>query len=387
MKKLIGYYLFAIIYYICKPLPIKKKRVLAISTHDDGGGSNVSLTVKALQELKQGYTFSHITKGQTLEVKGFQSLSGILFFFLTKPYQLARAEIILLDNVFLPMAYLKVKGNVKVIQLWHGTGTIKKFGQDVNTGKLKKLEYRSNQNITHLIVNSEETKKLYGKAFGIPLERVYPIGLPKTDELLELLFCANYEQDKEANISMKAALLTNYQIPESSRLILYAPTFRDHERKDPKLLERLEDMLRSLPKQYVIGLRLHPFVAEAFRNQQLPERVYQLSFEPDLNSLIIASDALITDYSSIIFEYCLMDKPMVFFAYDLEEFSDHGRGFYHDYMDYVPGAVVRTGEEVGRMFSDDCFDINQIRRFRERSYTNLDGKATTRLLELIQSSR
>lgn len=380
MKKTLGYYLFAIIYYICRPLPLKKRRVLAISTHDDGGGSNVSLVVKALQELKQGYTFSYITKGQTLEVKGFRSISGLLSFFFTKPYQLARAEIILLDNVFLPMAYLKVKDRVKVIQLWHGTGTIKKFGQDVNQGKLKRLEFKANQNITHLIVNSEETKKLYGKAFGVSSERIYSIGLPKTDELLERLTQkSNGQEDFE-----KKSLYLKHHIPENAKLILYAPTFRDHERQDPKLFGRLEDILKILPAEYVLGLRLHPFVAEAFRDQPLPDRTYQMSFEPDINSLILASDGLITDYSSILFEYCLLDKPMVFLAYDLEEFSDQGRGFYYDYKDYVPGPLVRTGAEAGRCFVKDDFDKDRICRFRERSYSNLDGNATNRLLELIQ---
>lgn len=409
MKKTIGYLLFVFIYYLCRPLPLKKKRVMSIITHDDGGGSNVSLLVKAMHEQKAGYSFTYITKGETAEVKGFSSLSHLLTFFIKKPYQLARAEIILLDNVFLPMAYLRVKRKVKVVQLWHGTGTIKKFGQDVNTGKLKELEYRANQNITHLIVNSDEIKRLYSKVFGVREERVYPIGLPKTDQLFRLLSKLEESEgtDREkyldkANVINQAKVLDEtklsdrvetldkgelfrkHGIAEATRLILYAPTFRDNEITETKVWDRLEEILRELPPEYSLGLRLHPYIAKAYAKHSLPDRVYQLSFESDLNSLIMASEALITDYSSIVFEYCLTGKPMVFYAYDLDEFSDSGRGFYYNYMDYVPGPVAQTGAEVARLFRDEQFSIEKVKEFRERNYTYLDGKATLRLIKLIQ---
>ncbi len=379
MLKTIGYRIFALIYQLCRILPIHKKRVLCIVTHDDGEGSNVSLTVKALKEQEAGYSFSYITKKDTLEVKGLSSLRSLFAFFLQKPNQLARAQIILMDNIFLPFAYLRIRKGVKVIQLWHGTGTIKKFGQDVNTGKLRSLEEKANRNITHLIVNSEETRKLYAKTFGINENRVFAIGLPKTDEMLIRInrtTADGMNPDKEL-------IYNKYAIPKNSRLILYAPTFRDQELHNPEVLTKLEDLRKGLPEDCYLGLRLHPFIAKNCLGTELPPRVCQLSFESDLTAVLMASDLLITDYSSIVFEYCLTERPMVFFAYDLEEFSDHGRGFYYNYESYVPGPVVFDAEGAATIIRENRFDQGRIKSFIESNFVYRDGNATERLLKII----
>lgn len=380
MLKSIGYRLFALVYCLCKPLPPKRKRVLCIMTHDDGEGSNVSLAVKVLKQQRAGYSFSYITKRETLDVKGLMNIKGLVSFFLVKPYQLSRAQIILMDNIFLPMAYLKRRRSVKVIQLWHGTGTIKKFGQHVNTGRLKELEKRANSNITHLIVNSEETKRLYAEVFGISEDRVYPIGLPKTDELIHRIG----DSERLGLNRDKDAIYRKYAIPEAAKLVIYAPTFRDNELQGTGILNKLYDLQKCLPEDHYLGLRLHPFIAEASKGVVLPPRVCQMSYETDLNSILMASDILITDYSSVVFEYCLTGKPMVFFAYDLKEFSDYGRGFYYDYAAYVPGPVTTTAEETAAVIREKQFDTKIIASFRDRNYSYLDGKATERLLNILR---
>ncbi len=380
MKKTIGYSLFAMVYYLCRLFPIKKKRVLCIMTHDDGEGSNVSLVARALQKRSEGYSFSYITKKDTLEVKDIASLRKVISFFTLKPYQMARAEIILLDNVFLPFAYLRRRKGTKVVQLWHGTGTIKRFGQDANSGRLKELEKRANANITHLIVNSSEMKELYAGAFGVEKACVYPIGLPKTDELLKRIEKAG----KEKKNADKEYIYRKYQIPEEMKLILYAPTFRDHEVNHPSVEKQLEDLIKWLPEGYAVGLRVHPFVAKALEDGTAGPNIYQLSFEEDVNTVLMAADLLITDYSSIIFEYCLTLRPMIFYAYDYEEFLQHGRGFYYPYQSYVPGPVAYTGKEVGSLIENGEFDRKRIQDFVAQNYHSLDGNAIGRLIELLQ---
>ena len=380
MIKKLGYYLFALVYYLCKPFPIKKKSVLCIMTHDDGEGSNVRIAARAFKDLAEGYTFSYITKSETRAVKSLRGMRTVIAFFFQKPYDLARAEIVLLDNVFIPLAYLHTKKKTKVVQLWHGTGSIKKFGQDVNTGKLKDLEKRANSNVTHLIVNSPEMKKLYSSAFGINEEFIYTIGLPKTDELLmriKKIEVAKKNLDKEY-------IYHKYNIPKLRKLILYAPTFRDNEISNPKMFELLKELSKELPEDYCIGLRLHPFIAKQFKLEQMDQRIFQLSFEKDVNSLLLASDLLITDYSSIIFEYCLTERPMIFYAYDYAEFSDLGRGFYYDYESYVPGPVAYSCKEVVEIIKMNCFERNRMKEFNDNNYLYRDGDASKRLIELLR---
>lgn len=380
MIKKIGYYLFAFVYLLCKPLPIKKKKVLCIMTHDDGESSNVSLAARALKNKAEGYTVSYITKKDTGEVKSFAGFRTMAGFFFCKPYELARAEIVLLDNIFLPYAYIKRKKKTKVVQLWHGTGTIKKFGQDVNTGKLKEIEKKANANITHLIVNSPEIKRLYSGAFGVKEKNIYTFGLPKTDELLLRL--------KKAEVAMKNPdkeyIYQKYKIPESKKLILYAPTFRDNEEQNPRLVELIKKLSKELSDEYYLGLRLHPFIANSFREEQMEAGIIQLSFEKDLNTLLLASDILITDYSSIIFEYCLIKRPMIFFAYDYAEFSDIGRGFYYDYESFVPGPVAYKYKDVAKIIKENSYDFHRIEEFINENYMYTDGNATERLIELLK---
>jgi CDP-ribitol ribitolphosphotransferase len=368
MKKTLGYYLFGMVYNLCRLFPIQNNRVMCIMTHDEGSGSNVSLVVEALKKESKKYIFSYIKKSDTLAVKGFSSFGKLLSFFFIKPYQMARANIILLDNIFLPYAYLHRRKKSKVVQLWHGTGTIKKFGQDVNTGQLRKLEKRANDNITHLIVNSLEMKKLYASAFGVDGARIYPVGLPKTDELQKRL----HQEEITGKKMDREYIYRKYDIPQKQKLILYAPTFRDQEIVHPKVVKQLQELLENLPTGYAIGLRLHPFVAQTMEGVRF-DRVYQMSFEEDVNTLLMAADLLVTDYSSIIFEYCLTRRPMIFYAYDYEEFSDRGRGFYYRYQSYVPGPVAYTGREVCDCIKENRFDQSQIEKFVKKNYHTLDG--------------
>lgn len=379
MKKVLGYYLFAIVYYICRLFPMKKKSVFCIMSHDEGEGSNVAIIARQLQERDQGYTFFYLKKSDIHAAEALSGISALLSFFFRRPYEMARSEIILLDNIFLPFAYLRRRKNTKVVQLWHGTGTIKKFGQDVNVGKLKELENKANRNITHLIVNSDSMVGLYAGAFGVSHQVVYPIGLPKTDDLLgriNALRDTNWSRDREY-------IYQKYGIPKEKKLILYAPTFRDVETENVRILELIDELARELPKEYCIGLRLHPFIAAKFGVKQLNPRIYQLSFESDVNSLMLASDILITDYSSIIFEFCLTEKPMLFYAYDYTEFSNQGRGFYRNYDTYVPGPVAYSSKEVVDIIKEASYDMERIHKFKMEHYEYLDGKASERLICLL----
>jgi len=118
--------------------------------------------------------------------------------------------------------------------------------------------------------------------------------------------------------------------------------------------------------------------------EQMDQRICQLSFEKDVNSLLLASDLLITDYSSIIFEYCLTERPMIFYAYDYAEFSDLGRGFYYDYESYVPGPVAYSSLEVVEIIKTNSFEQNIIKEFSDNNYFYMDGNATGRLLQLLK---
>lgn len=375
MKK-IGYRIFALIYYICCVFPRKKNKVFCIMTHDSSNGSNVGVVMEELQK-HGGYTFALLKKDERDQVTKQGKLAKMLDFFFCKPYHMATASYILQDNIFLPMAYMKFPKKVKIVQLWHGTGTIKKFGQSVNVGELGMLEKAADSTITHLIINGEATREIYQEAFGVKEDQIFELGLPRTDLLFDSLAC---EKRKKEFYDRYPELL-------GKRLVLYAPTFRDDEIGDPKLALELESMVRSLPEDMYLGLKLHPFVARNFHEIPLSDtvknRVYHLSDEKDINQLLIVAYVLITDYSSVIFEYCVLRKPILFYAYDFEEFEKKQRGFYKDYPEFVPGDVVYTQEELVSKLCEDHYDLKRMDDFVRSQYRYTDGCAAKRLYETV----
>lgn len=380
MKKEIGYRLFAWMYRICCIFPVQKDKVFCVMTHDSSVEGNVGVVKEQLEKQNSNWKFCCLKREDT-RLGDTKKWKKILKFFLRYPYDLATSSYIFQDNVFLPMAFLKFRKKVKVIQLWHGTGTIKKFGQDTNVGRLKELEKMANQTITHLIINGEKWEK-YADIFGVSKECLYILGMPRTD----LFFCKERKEQAEEQFFMNNPNLIG------KKIILYAPTFRDEKLGEQVLHLDLDMWLKEMPKDVILGLRLHPFVAEQFQyTGEEKERVIDFSKFENLNSLLFISSGLITDYSSIIFEYVLLDKPMYFYAFDLEQFSDFGRGFYEDYQQYVPGMVVKTTGELIDSIKELETNIEKeeywrIRRqqFKKENYCFLDGNSTRRLIKVLE---
>ena len=182
--KEIGYHIFAFLYQLFKYLPLKKNSAFLVMTHDGGKEGNVGVTATYMKRFC--HTKLYGVRRQDTQFHGKEGIIRLLRFFFIKPLEMARAEYIFMDNAFLPMAYLKVRPQTTVVQLWHGTGTIKKFGQDVNQGQLFELEKHANKNIDYVIVSSNATKELYAGCFGVDVDQVKVLGLPRTD----LLFSA-----------------------------------------------------------------------------------------------------------------------------------------------------------------------------------------------------
>lgn len=350
-------------------------------THDESMTGNVQTLVKYMQD-RESYHFLYFCNEERKNVKKGK-LSSTFFLLFVKPFLMAGAEFILMDNGFLPMAFFDVRKETTVIQLWHGTGSVKKFGQDSNKGRLKELEKRINKNIDFLTVNAKSQIEQYAKAFGISKDKVVVTGLPRTDWLMRMREKETYERNR-ASIREKVGKFLGKSI-DGKKILLYAPTFRDEEGGNPKLHIDIKRFLEALPETILLGIRLHPFVAKFYEEKE-EERILNLSFYEDLNELLVLSDALLTDYSSLIFDYVILDKPMFFLTDDLEDFSLHGRGFYLDYKKDLPGLWVEEEVELAKKIERDLKEepllLRQKREaFLKRYYEYLDGNSAERVYE------
>ena len=345
-------------------------------THDAGPEGNVAVMRDYIKEKDKEYQFIELHR---IDTYFGHSLAKMWHFFVVDAFHFATSAYVFLDNMFLPMGYMKMRKKTKVVQMWHGTGVIKKIGADTNTGKLKELEYRANQNNTHLLVSSPVTKAIYAQSFSMPQDKVYITGMPRTDAFFDTAY-----QQKAVN-----AFYEEYAQCRGRKIILYAPTFRDSQVANPVIELDYQKMAKELGEEYIIGLRLHPFVARNRRKDvSLPENVIDFSAYQSLHTLLFATDILVTDYSSIIFEFAALQKPMIFFAYDLQEFKKQGRGFYWDYETYVPGPVVQDTAQVIagiRQLMEETpeEDAKKRKAFVEDTYQYQDSNARQRIVELL----
>ena len=271
------------------------------------------------------------------------------------------------------MAYMKFDKDVKVVQLWHGCNTLKRFGQLSNKGMLKELEKRANACYTHVIVSSHKMKKLHEEAFGVEPSVIYALGLPRMDILFD---------DKDILEAEKQEFYNMYPELRDKKLILYAPTFRDDDLEMKEKRLDISGILKDLPKEYYLLTKYHPFICHFYKSKDV-ERVIDVSNYKDLNTLLLVADVLVTDYSSIIYEYAVLNKPMIFYAFDKEVYKHQIRGFYYDYEHYVPGKIVETEEDLVESLKEVIGHTCQHEVFVDKYLGYKDNRSNNRIFDEI----
>jgi CDP-ribitol ribitolphosphotransferase / teichoic acid ribitol-phosphate polymerase len=296
------------------------------------------------------------------------------------PWLVGRADIILIDD-YQPMIYGIPDGRARVVQLWHAVGAFKTVGYS-RVGKPGAPDPwgRTHKGYTHAIVSGRADVEVYAEAFGIPDARVVPTGIPRMD----LMF------DPAHRRSAIAEARAAFPETEGRRVILFAPTFRGHRastaRYDMELVD-LEALHRlCVETNSVCIVKHHPYVQLRMPLEipaHLRDRILDGSRAAiDINDLLFIVDLLITDYSSVVFEYSTLGRPALFFAYDLEEYVAD-RDFYEPYDTFVPGRIVRTWDGVLDAIRREDFAFERMTAFAERHFDHMDAGSTDRVVDLI----
>lgn len=297
--------------------------------------------------------------------------------------ELASAEYIFVNDSSYLLSCLPLRRETKVIQTWHACGAFKKFGYSIadkkfGSGRADLDRFPVHRNFSYVTVSSPEVVWAYAEAFHMEdeKEKILPVGISRTDYF--------YQPQRLAAARERLQAV----MPESAgkKAVLYAPTFRGRvaDAASPDVLD-IRKMKEALGEQYVLLCKHHPFVK---KRPQIPEDcrdfARDVTEEMEIEELLMVSGVCISDYSSLIFEYSLFERPMLFLAYDLEDYYDW-RGFYYSYEEMTPGPVVRTTEEVIDWLShlEERFDRRQVADFREKFMSACDGHATERILKLL----
>jgi CDP-ribitol ribitolphosphotransferase len=304
-------------------------------------------------------------------------VSAVVRIFL-RSYRVASSRLVIVDDYFFPIYPVKKRPGVTIVQVWHACGAFKRFGRATLEAEwgadqifLKWVPIHANYDLT--LVSSASIAPIYADAFGQSLETISAaFGIPRTDALLP-------SPRRDAD---ERAVRERLGLRDGRTTILYAPTFRGADLKGaaaPELLD-IAALHRALGSEYRLILRLHPFVKSAMRiPPEVGDFVVDASAEPDANEVMLAGDILVSDYSSIIFEYALLNRPMAFLAPDLAAY-ERERGFFFDYRTGVPGPVMEETEQLARWIQAKQFDLQRVRTFAATSFDVMDGRATERFV-------
>ncbi|MBO6047567.1 MAG: CDP-glycerol glycerophosphotransferase family protein [Erysipelotrichaceae bacterium] len=273
------------------------------------------------------------------------------------------------------------------IQCWHGT-PLKKIGCDLDADKsnamlsieaIHKSYEEDGAKYDYLISPSKFATKVFTSAFRLEDRQdiIIETGYPRNDILY------NYQESDIVSIKERLGL------PKDKKVILYAPTWRDNQHQSGvgytyELPLDLKALYESLHDDYVVLLRLHYLVAQSLNIDEYSGFLYNVSDCDDINDLYLVSDLLVTDYSSVFFDYANLKRPMFFFMYDYESYKHELRDFYID-IDTLPGPVSQTQEDL-------IADLKQVDAYKEKyhdlyetfnqTYNALDdGQSSKRVIE------
>ncbi|MFE9673652.1 CDP-glycerol glycerophosphotransferase family protein [Streptomyces sp. NPDC006259] len=287
---------------------------------------------------------------------------------------LARAKY-LVNNANFAEGVVKRAGSVHV-QTQHGT-PLKKMGVDQSTypvvaaatGSFAKLLGRVDRWDYNLSSNTHSTQ-MWERAFPGSYEHL-EYGYPRND-----VFCTATAEDV-------ARVRRELGVPEGRTAVLYAPTHRDHRTGFDAGLD-LEAFCEAAGEDVVVLLRAHYFYDRGVRHGS--GRIIDVTGHRSSEDVCLAADALITDYSSIMFDYANLDRPIVVYADDWDVYTET-RGVYFDLMAAPPGPVARTPEELARVFADGSYASDASRSLRNAFRTRFcqfdDGRAAERVVRRV----
>lgn len=381
-RKFLYYKLWPYYYKKYSRRPIDEKKVVLAYSHIYKQMPDNLAVMKEYLESK-GYNCVVIDKAEGATFSKNKLINEVKKLFYGKEFFEAygNAKALFLTDYFFPAYANKPREGQSVVQLWHGCGAFKKWGYSTAEKKWgaskKELDkFPVHNTYTHVCVSSPKVRFAYAEAFGCGEETVLPLGAPRTDVYF----------DRDFVSSCKEKILEKFPAIGGRKIILYAPTFRGNSISASYMQNMLdtERMRRELGDDYVLLIKLHPLTAKVFKTDENDDFVFNASDGVAIETALCAADTVITDYSSLIFEYALLERPMIFFAYDLADYDD-ARSFYFDYETFVPGEIVTDTEgiisEIKRLETD--FNIEKVRRFKADFMSACNGNSTEKIFEAV----
>ena len=376
IKFILYKFLYPQIYKYYSRKTIKNNKIVFVEPQHFELDNNLIIIYDKLKQNNKNNIYIHILNPYSITY--FQKIKRELK--LIK--NISDSKIVFTDDTCPSIGTCKLRKETKMIQTWHGCGAFKKFGWSTadlifGASREEQLKYPPHRNYAFVTVSAPEVVKHFAEAMRLEneVDKILPIGVSRTDVFFDKDFIKK-AYEKVYSIVPQA---------KNKKILLYAPTFRGRvaNAKTSNALN-IELLYYHLKDEYVILIKHHPLVKKRPAiKEEFKDFAIDVTDSLTIEDLICTSDVCIADYSSLVFEYSLFERPMIFFAYDMDNFLDW-RGFYYKYEDFVPGPIVKNNIELLEAIKDiDNFDKQKVIDFKNKFMSACDGHSTERILEKV----
>lgn len=356
------YIIFLNIIYLVFKLNKTKKKVLFLSRQSNKASLDFEMMISEIKNKYPEYEVVVITKRIEKNFWEFAIQNQLLMF--KTMYHLSTSEVTIIDGYNLYISTLKHKKELKIVQIWHALGAVKKFGKALIYNKQDKKiaeALKQHENYDYIIASSSKTVDYYAENFGCSKDKIINLGMPRIDYILS---------SEKKN---KKSILKKYPEFKNKKIVLYAPTFRDNNNY------KINELVDKFDKDYILILKLHPNIK--IKTNYDHKNIY---FCPEFNTLQLLSVAehVITDYSSLSIEASILNKKLYFYVYDYDEYANNP-GLNINLYKYFKGYMFKKPLNIYKKIKENNYDINLVKKYRNDYVNNTNGNVTEKLVEFI----
>jgi teichoic acid ribitol-phosphate primase len=358
--------LLALVFRLPLPLFRRRRRIVLASPRVARLEGNLAYVLRALRALRPDVDVVVLPEPYGY---GLRAKLAYLLRVTRGHYYLHTSRVFVVDNAYLPVHVAPHPPDTTVVQVWHAASAVKRFGMDTATPPAEPERTFLHRYYDEVIVSAEAVREPYSRALRTPIERVLPLGTPRTDFFF----------DQAAMSAARDRLLAAHPGLIGRKVILYAPTFRGRGRGKHAAAGLDATRLRAaLPPDHALVLKTHPNLDPALTPRQGYDVVADHTDE--VNDWLALADILVTDYSSSIFEFALLRRPLILMVGDLEVY-EREPGMYVDYGHEMVGAQVTTTDQVAAAIRQGAFELSGYDELIERHVGACDGNASQRVAE------
>lgn len=364
----IGIFLLNIVYGIIKLAPTQNK-VVMLSRQSNR--PSVEFEMVKGEIVKRDKNVKVVMLCRTLDGGVNSSIWGKLkyaFHMFVQMYHIATSKVAILDSYCIVISILNHKKSLKVIQMWHSMGTMKKFGYTAlgtAEGSRRELAYamKMHHNYDYVFASAEAYKSHLASGFNCDINKIVTMPLPR----LDLLKSKQYEEE------VRTKIYQEYPELKEKPVIMYCPTFRKDEKEFEKAVYDLVDAVNT--DKYHLVVKLHPLSKVVLDDRVIQAKEFS-SFD-----MIFTADYVVSDYSCIVYEAAVRNIPLYFYNFDMDFYTD-GRGLAIDYEKELPGVTSKDAKVIADAIDNIAYEMEELKRFSDKYVVPVDN-ATGSIVDFV----